>query len=423
MVTRYYNAKIYTEGKLIDGELIVYNNMIAHIGEPVMGTMADNEVDLKGRFVFPSFKNAHAHSPMTFLRNSADDMPLQEWLKTQIFPKEAVLREDECYWFTRLAIMEYLRSGITMASDMYFMLDPISQACADSGFRNVMCYGMCDSALKGETPAQIYDYGFSRLKNNVVRYRVGIHAEYTTSEKLLREISEYVNDRGEPVYVHMSETQAEVDACKAKYGKTPVQLFRDLGLFNAGGVVYHMVHPEGDDLDILKEMNVGVVTCPASNMKLASGIAPVKEMLEKGIRVGIGTDGPASNNRLDMFRENYLLSIGQKIKYNDAAALDSTTILKLAAEGISDLLDVPMCGELKQNNFADFIVADMQLSNIWPADDIANAIVYSGGPSNIYMTVCNGKVLYKEGQYFINEDPDRIFAKCKESLQNIKNRI
>jgi 5-methylthioadenosine/S-adenosylhomocysteine deaminase len=281
MVTRYYNAKIYSEGKIIEGEIIVYNNLIAHIGEPVMGTMADNEVDLKGKYVFPSFKNSHSHSPMTFLRNAADDMPLGDWLNTQIFPKEAVLREDECYWFTKLAIMEYLRGGITMASDMYFMLDPIAQACTESGFRNVLCYGANDAVLKGKSPAKIYDYGFSQLKGNFIRYRVGIHAEYTCSEKLLREISEYVNDRGEPVYVHMSETKAEVEACKARYGKTPVQLFRDLGLFNAGGVVYHMVHPEGDDLDILKEMNVGVVTCPASNMKLASGIAPVKEMLDK----------------------------------------------------------------------------------------------------------------------------------------------
>ena len=423
MVTRYYNAKIYSEGKIIEGEIIVYNNLIAHIGEPVMGTMADNEVDLKGKYVFPSFKNSHSHSPMTFLRNAADDMPLGDWLNTQIFPKEAVLREDECYWFTKLAIMEYLRGGITMASDMYFMLDPIAQACTESGFRNVLCYGANDAVLNGKSPAKIYDYGFSQLKGNFIRYRVGIHAEYTCSEKLLREISEYVNDRGEPVYVHMSETKAEVEACKARYGKTPVQLFRDLGLFNAGGVVYHMVHPEGDDLDILKEMNVGVVTCPASNMKLASGIAPVKEMLDKGLKVGIGTDGAASNNRLDMFRENYLLSVGQKIKYNDASVLGTIDILNMATENAETLLDMPMLGELKQNSFADFIVADMSLPNLWPVENIANAIVYSGGPSNIYMTVVNGKVLYKEGQYYINEDPDRIFAKCQESLKAIKDRI
>ena len=184
-----------------------------------------------------------------------------------------------------------------------------------------------------------------------------------------------------------------------------------------------MVHPEGDDLDILKEMNVGVVTCPASNMKLASGIAPVKEMLEKGLKVGIGTDGAASNNRLDMFRENYLLSVGQKIKYNDASALGTNEILNMATESAESLLDLPMLGELKQNSFADFIVADMALPNLWPVENIANAIVYSGGPSNIYMTVVNGKVLYKEGQYYINEDPDRIFAKCQESLKAIKDRI
>ena len=423
MVTRYYNAKIYTEGQIIDGEIIVYNNLIAHIGAPVMGSMADEEIDLKGRYVLPSFKNAHSHSPMTFLRNSAEGLPLDRWLYEQVFPKEAALRADDCYWFTKLAILEYLRSGITLTSDMYFMLEPIAQACSESGFRNVLLYGTNDASLKNNSVGKLFDEGFKNLKDNFVRYRVGIHGEYTCSEKLLREISEYVNDKGEPVYVHMSESQAEVDKCKAKYGKTPVELFRDLGLFNAGGVVYHMVHPEGKDLDILKEMNVSVVKCPASNFKLASGIAPVKEMLDKGIKVGIGTDGAASNNRLDMFRENYLLATGQKIKYNDANVISPVKVLQMAMSDGADIMDMQLCKELKQNQFADFIVVDMSKPNVWPSEDVASALVYSGGPSNIYMTVVNGKVLYRDGEYFINEDVDRIYAKCKESLKAIKESL
>ena len=423
MVTRYYNAKIYSEGSIIDGEIIVYNNIIAHIGEPIVATMVDENVDLKGKYVFPSFKNAHSHSPMTFLRNSADDMPLDKWLNEQIFPKENVLTSDDCYWFTKFAILEYLRSGITLTSDMYFMPDPIAQACSELGFRNVLMFGANDMSIHGASIGEIYDHGFSALKDNYVRYRVGIHAEYTCSEKLLREISEYVNAKGEPVYVHMSETKGEVDRCIEKYGKTPVELFRDLGLFNAGGTVYHMVHPRKNDLDILKEMNVNVVTCPASNFKLASGIAPVKEMLDKGIKVGIGTDGAASNNRLDMFRECYLLSVGQKIKYDNASVLSSKKVLDMATEDGVDIMDVPLCRELKQNQLADFIVADMERPNVWPAEDIANAIVYSSGPSNIYMTVVNGKVLYKDGEYFINDDVDRIYSKCKEALKGIKERV
>ena len=173
----------------------------------------------------------------------------------------------------------------------------------------------------------------------------------------------------------------------------------------------------------LKEMNVNVVTCPASNFKLASGIAPVKEMLDKGIKVGIGTDGAASNNRLDMFRECYLLSVGQKIKYDNASVLSSKKVLDMATEDGVDIMDVPLCRELKQNQLADFIVADMERPHVWPAEDIANAIVYSSGPSNIYMTVVNGKVLYKDGEYFINDDVDRIYSKCKEALKGIKERV
>ena len=423
MVTRYYNAKIYTEGNLINGEIIVYNNIIAHIGEPMIASMADEEVDLKGMYVLPSFKNAHSHSPMTFLRNGADDLPLDRWLHEMIFPKEAVLTPEDCYWFTKFAILEYLRGGISLTSDMYFMVDPIAQACSELNFRNVLMFGANDSVLRGQKVSDIYDHGFKSLKDNYVRYRVGIHAEYTCSEKLLREISEYVNDKGEPVYVHMSETKDEVEKCKAKYGKTPVELFRDLGLFNAGGTVYHMVHPEGKDLDILKEMNVNVVTCPASNFKLASGIAPVMEMLDKGIKVGLGTDGPASNNRLDMFRECYLLSVGQKIKYNNASAIDSKKVLEISSQEGADIMDVPLCRELKQNQLADFVVVDMERPNVWPAENTANAIVYSGGPSNIYMTLVNGKVLYKDGEYHINDDVDRIYSKCNDALKAIKARL
>ena len=221
----------------------------------------------------------------------------------------------------------------------------------------------------------------------------------------------------------MSETKGEVERCKAKYGKTPVELFRDLGLFNAGGTVYHMVHPEGKDLDILKEMNVNVVTCPASNFKLASGIAPVMDMLNKGIKVGLGTDGPASNNRLDMFRECYLLSVGQKIKYNDAGILNSKRVLEISSQEGADIMDVPLCRELKQNQLADFVVVDMDKPNVWPAENTANSIVYSGGPSNIYMTVVNGKVLYKNGEYHINDDIDRIYSKCNDAIKALKARL
>jgi len=424
MVTRYYNAKIFTEGKIIDGEIIVYNNLIAHIGEPVVGSMADEEVDLHGKYVFPGLKNAHTHSPMTFLRNKAEGLPLDRWLKEQIFPYEAVLRPDECYWFTKLAILEYVKGGITMASDMYFMLNPIAQACAESGFRNVIMPGINNIMIKeGDSVQKMLDENFIHLQDNYVRYRVGIHAEYTCTEKLLKEVSEYVNDKGEPVFVHMSETQKEVDECIARHGKTPVEYFRDLGLFNAGGAVYHMVHPLKDDLKILKEMNVGVVTCPASNFKLASGVAPVKEMLDMGLTLGIGTDGAASNNRLDMFREAYLLAVNQKVKYNDANAISPKDVLKMATYGGADVTGMSLCRELKQNQFADFIVVDMDKVNTWPADDIVCAIVYSGGPSNIYMTVINGKVVYKDGEYFINEDVDRIYSKCKESLKAIKERV
>ena len=250
----------------------------------------------------PGFKNAHTHSAMTFLRSYADDMKLQEWLFDKVFPAEAKLTSDDVYHLTKLAILEYLTSGITAAFDMYKLKQDSAKAAEELGFRMVFCGDINDFGGTLEEMEQDY-FRYQCEETPLLSYQFGFHAEYTTSRNLMEGIAQLAGKYKKPVYVHCSETKREVEECREKTGMTPIAYMDSLGLFENGGGLFHGVHLDEADFDIMKKKKICVVTNPASNLKLASGIAPVKTYLEKGIPVAIGTDGPASNNCLDMFKD------------------------------------------------------------------------------------------------------------------------
>ena len=422
MVKKYYNAKLLLEKGIQDGCLVVKDNQIVFIGQDYIG--ADEEYDVKGNLLMPTFKNAHAHSPMTFLRSNADDMPLQEWLEKQIFPYEAKLTEDDVYFLTKLAILEYLSSGIGAVSDMYFINKPIAKACNEYGFRNSILNGIVKSDInKGIFKILDDEKEYIESLGEFVKYNVGIHAEYSNSLESLKEVSRYIHKYKLPIFAHMSETKKEVEDCIKIYNKTPVELFNELGLFDFGGTVYHMVYPKENDLKILKERNINVVTCPASNLKLASGIANIKKMLDLGINVAIGTDGPASNNSLDMFKEMYLAYALQKVLLNQAQAIEAKDILKMALCNGSKAMGLEKLDGLKVGNYADFIEVDLNMPNMQPENNIINNLVYSCGKQNIKMTVINGKELYKDGKYFIKDSKEEIYKKANQIALRIKEEV
>ncbi len=423
MKKRYFNARLLTlaDGtELITGELHTDDDRITYVGssENAPKDNFDSETDIGGNILMPGFKNAHTHSAMTFLRSYADDLPLQSWLYDKVFPMEAKLTPDYVYWLSKLAIMEYLTSGITANFDMYMKTDAIVQASVDCGFRTVLCDSINNFGGTVEQMEKDYDR-FSNV-SDLISYHLGFHAEYTTSIELMKELSELANRRRLPVFVHNSETKSEVEGCKERYGMTPTELLDSIGMYNYGGGGYHCVYFSEKDFDIFIKRGLFAVTNPASNLKLASGIAPVSEFLKRGIPVAIGTDGAASNNCLDMFREMFLVTGLQKIQNDDASACDAVEVLKMAAVNGARAMCLNDCDVLAAGKKADFIEIDLNQPNMQPLNNPVKNIVYAGSKQNVKRTVINGKTLYENGSFFIGEQPETVYRKANEIINSMK---
>lgn len=403
------------------GEVWTDGGRIAYAGAPRAGELPEfeREIDLNGDLVLPGFKNAHAHSAMTFLRSYADDLPLQSWLFDKVFPLENRLTPEAVYAFTRLAVLEYLSGGITASFDMYFHRNAYARANIDCGFRTVIC-GALSAGDKISVAAD--DYAKFNALDPLISYLPGVHAEYTADEKLLRGMSELVHELKSPFWTHNSETKSETDGCFERHGMSPTEYLDSLGLYDFGGGGYHCVWFSERDIEIFAEKGLWAVTCPCSNAKLASGIAPLERFEKRGVRLAVGTDGPASNNALDMFREMYLACVLQKLRLNDAAACPAENILLAACSGGARAMGLDGCDSLAEGKAADLAVISLHRPNMRPIHDVAKNLVYSGTRDNVRMTMVAGRILYENGEFRVGCDAEEIYAEAekytKELIEN-----
>lgn len=408
-----------TEGEpVFEGEVHVEGNRIVYVGpEREQEKKFDREIDCERNLLMPGFKNAHTHSAMTFLRSFADDLPLQEWLYHRIFPMEAKLQEGDIEAFARVGILEYLSSGITSNFDMYVDNFAHARASVDMGFRTVFCGEMND--FTGSLECIREEYEKLNEMNPLVSFRLGVHAEYTTGRKLLEGMADLAHEYKEPVYLHLSETEKEVRECKERYGLSPVQFLDSIGMFDYGGGGFHGVWMSEKDMEICAEKNVSIVTNPCSNAKLASGIADLIGLQEHGVNLAIGTDGPASNNALDMFREMYLAAVLQKLKKRDASAMDAGEVLRMATVGGSRAMGLSDCKTVAEGQLADLVLLDLHRPNMQPENNLVKNLVYSGSKENVKMTMVDGKILYEDGVFFVGEDPEELYRKANEIMRRV----
>lgn len=431
MNIRLYNARILTmqEGEQIfEGEIWIRDDRILYVGDgknvdgvydelKIPCLIWDREVDCEKNLLMPGFKNAHTHSGMTVLRSYADDLPLKDWLNKQVFPVEAKLTAEDICELTKLAVLEYLTSGITAVFDMYLTPESIARAFDEMGMRCVQVGAVNNFSQSLELVEEMYQK--LNQKSSLQSYMLGFHAEYTCSPELLKGIAALAHKYKAPVFTHLSETEEEVAGCRERYRVTPLKYLDGLGIFDYGGGGYHCVHVTEEEIGIMKAKGLYAVTNPGSNTKLASGIAPISDFLKAGIPVAIGTDGPASNNCLDMFREMFLVTGLAKLKQKDASAVDAMEVLKMAtvngalAMGLRDA-DILAAGKL-----ADIIMIDLMQPNMQPINNIPKNIVYSGSKSNVAMTMIGGRILYEKGRFFLAEQPEDIYRKAGQ----IKERL
>ena len=429
MNLRFYNARILTmeeeKGKDCDlreiffGEVHVKDSKISYVGKETNTALKfDREIDCKGNLLMPGFKNAHTHSGMTAMRSYADGLPLKEWLETKIFPMEANTGGDDVKLLSKLAIMEYLTSGITAAMDMYLTPYTIADAFTECGMRIVQV-----SRINKFGPSiEEFEDRFLKIngKNPLSTQLMGFHAEYTCDKELLTKLSDLAHKYKQPMYTHNSETKVEFDECVGRYGVSPTVFLDSLGLFDFGGGGYHCVYLTDEDIEIFKKHDMSVISNPGSNTKLASGIAPIQKFIDSGLNVALGTDGPSSNNCLDMFREMFLVTGLAKLRENNASAVDALTVLKMATKNGAKAMLLDDCDVLAKGKQADMIMIDLCKPNMQPLNDIARNIVFSGSKQNVKMTMVAGKILYEDGKYNIGIDEETVYKEANDIITRLK---
>lgn len=370
----------------------------------------------QGKLLMTGFYNTHAHSPMTLMRGYGENLALQDWLTKKIFPFEDHLTHEAVYWGTTMAMAESLRFGIVSTSDMYYFIDDMVAAVKDAGAKANICRSIVNFGEPDvwklpsmEEMTRTYE-AYHNIEDERIKMDISLHAEYTSNENDVLAVAGYAKEKNANMHIHMSETKLEHEECKQRRGGlTPVQYFNKLGALETPTTAAHCVWIEGEDFDILKEKGVTVASNPVSNMKLASGVCNVPELLRRGINVGIGTDSVASNNSLNFFEEMKMFAMASKMYYGDPTAVTPVETLRAATWSGAKSQGRNDCGLLKEGYKADLIVVDIDKVNMHPIHSMTNNLVYSASGSDIVLTMVDGKVLYRDGIYTTIDIEKTIF--------------
>ena len=378
-------------------------------------------VDGNGKIAVPGMVNTHTHAAMTLLRSYADDMVLMDWLQNKIWPAEANLTDESIYWGTQLAIVEMLKSGTTCFADMYFSMDKVAEVVAESGIRASLCRGMIGVAPDAEEKFNESVDLFNNWHNGAdgrIRVMFGPHAPYTCPVPYLQKIIATAGRLGAEIHMHLSETADEVKNCVAEFGKTPIQLMDSLGMFECGTLAAHCVHVDDADLQLMAAKKVRVAHNPQSNLKLASGIAPVDKMLALGITVGLGTDGASSNNNLDMLEECRLAALLHKNNTANPVVLPAKQALAMATSEGAKALGFENVGELVAGQKADIVLYDMCKPYWYPRNDRVSLFVYAANSADADTVIVDGKLLMENGT-LLHMDTEKIYFEAERCAQEL----
>ena len=396
-----------TEGDVLvdrdDGEIL-------DVGDVAEG---DERLDAEGSLVMPGLVNAHCHAAMTLLRGYADDKPLGAWLREDIWPAEGELGAEDVRAGADLALVELIKAGTTAFADMYFHVPEVAAAVEDAGVRARLGHGVVtvgkdeDDAVADNEESLDVAREFDGAADGRIRTAYMPHSLTTVGEQYLREFVGEARDAGVPVHFHANETTEEVDPIVDQRGVRPLEYADDVGLLGAGDFLAHGVHTDADEIELLAERGSSVVHCPASNMKLASGMAPVQAMRDAGVNVALGTDGAASNNDLDLFDELRDAAMLGKLAAGDAAAVPAEAAVEMATAGGAQALGFDS-GRIEAGSNADIAVVDFSAPHLTPVHDHVSHLAYAASGSDVRHTVCGGDVLMRDREVLtLDEDAVR----------------
>ncbi|GIP41625.1 5-methylthioadenosine/S-adenosylhomocysteine deaminase [Paenibacillus sp. J45TS6] len=415
------------EWRIVKGYMLVENDKIVYIGEKLPEGEEETTVfDGNNLLFIPGLINTHGHAAMSLLRGYGDDLALQIWLQEKMWPMEEKFTADDVYWGASLSILEMIKGGTTAFLDMYDQMNQVAKVVEESGIRASLMRGVIgfgSDELRASKLAEATSFAkeWNGQASGRITTMLSPHAPYTCGPEFIEKFVQAAHDLDLPLHTHMSETKAEVEQNVKDYGLRPVAHLEKLGFFSRPSLVAHAVHLTDEEIEILAKYNVAVAHNPGSNLKLASGVARVPDLLKAGVVVSLATDGPASNNNLDMFEEMRLAALIHKGVSGDPTAVPATEALRMGTEYGAKSIYVEDTGTLAVGKKADFIAIDLDQAHFLPYSDLISHVVYSASAKDVKHVWVDGKQLLKDGEA-LTLDEERIKREAESAFKGLKAR-
>ena len=416
---------------VMDGSVVVDKGEIIAVGPAALMReryRAARSIEAAGKLVMPGLVNTHTHAAMTLFRGMADDLPLDAWLQQHIWPAEShFITPGSVRIGANLALAEMIRSGITTFSDMYFFADELAQATKNAGVRGVIGEAVLDfpdpdSRSPAESFALIANLADHWKDDPLISIAVAPHAPYTCSPETLKSAKKLADTLGLPLSIHVAETRQEVIDITAKYGVPPFEYLDRLGFFGGTVIVAHAVYPTSSEIRLMAERKVGVAHNPVSNMKLASGVAPVVEMLQAGINVGLGTDGAASNNSLNLFKEMNVADLLQKVTRLDPTVMSARDTVIAATSGGAKVVGLgERIGSLEPGKRADLILIDLDRPHLVPFYNVYSELVYATSGADVETVIIDGRIVM-ENRKLLTLDEQRVMGEARQLVLKFRDQ-
>lgn len=386
------------DGKVAEGNIFIKDDKISRVTPPsnLDDMKEDNVIDGRGKFATPGFVNSHTHASMTLLRSYADDLALMDWLNDYIWPIEEKMKRKDIYWGAALAAVEMIKCGTTTFMDMYGpCMEEVAKVVDESGMRGSLCRGIIgifDGEERLQSNVELFK-NFNGAADGRIKIMFGPHAIYTCPPDFLKKIANTAGSLGAEIHMHMNETLDEINDCMKDYGKRPFEVVAETGLLDLGFLAAHCVHLSDNEIKIMQAKKVRVAHNPTSNMKLASGISPVKKMIDAGLTVAIGTDGASSNNNLDMLEEIRLATLLAKIETMSPLTIPADAVLKMGTEEGAKAVGFKNVGRIESGYKADIVLWNMRGVEWQPNYNPVSLLVYSANCSAADTVIVDGKIL------------------------------
>ncbi|MGV2884157.1 amidohydrolase [Paenibacillus taichungensis] len=409
------------------GDIRIVGDRITEIAPHIQAQPGDDIMDGQHKLAMPGLINAHQHTPMSLLRAFSDDLKLMDWLDRKMLPAEARMTPEDIYWGAQLSIAEMIRSGTTAYADMYIHMNEIAEAVMETGIRASLTRGMVfvedDGGRRLQEAVDLVQRWSGKAEGRITTM-YGPHSPYTCPVEPLREVIAMAEQENVPIHIHLAETKEEVVKIRERYGMTPTEYLEEAGMFEKAHVLLaHGVHLNRRDIGRLKGMRGGVAHNPVSNLKLGCGIAPITEMIEQGINVGLGTDGAGSATTIDMFEEIKAATWLQKLDYGDPTRLSAREVLYMSTRGSAGLLNLQdEVGVLEVGRKADLILIDLKKPHLQPVHELESLLAYSVNGADVDTTIVNGRVLMR-GRQLLTIDEEELFRQVEVRAKRIVEGI